>query len=108
MRSGFSLVEILVALVVLQIGLLATSALALEGLRTLRRAEVTERTGWMVRSVADSLLPLDTVDPGEREIDGLRIRWRPAGGRAVEVEVRSSDTTDPARFLVPLMGGASR
>lgn len=64
-RGGFTLVEILVAAVVLEVGLLAVLGTSLLARRTLTRADVVERG----------------VAQVERAYDSLTLGWTPGAGR---------------------------
>ena len=56
MRRGFSLVELLLALLLLQVGILATAGMVLLSQQNFRRAELTLRglleAGWIADSLA--------------------------------------------------------
>lgn len=74
-RSGFSLVEVLVALIVLELGVLGvlgTLALATE---TLRRAEGLERATSRVEAVIDSLSAGSSADTVTEAFADVRIAW---------------------------------
>lgn len=117
-RAGFTLTEVIVALLVLEIGLLAVAGLVSLSNRTLNRAVGMERAVAAMQAVTDSLARLGTVDEGERSTFGPTIRWRPAGGRhglrwivlqALAADPSSADSAEvllEARFgLLPVGPG---
>lgn len=80
-RPGFTLVETMVALVVLAVGVLGAAATATLAARLLREAEAREGATVFGTVVLDSLLLVGAPADGER-IDGrYRARWRVAGAR---------------------------
>lgn len=75
---GFTLVEVVVAAVVLQVGLLAALSTLWLASSYLREAVETDRTVRVLAWVIDSLPPQgapDSVDAG-----GVRVQWSPAAG----------------------------
>ena len=98
--GGFTLVEILVALVVLQVGLLGVLGSLVLAARTLTRAEALERAVVELHQVYDSLSSGAAPGEGERTSLAGRLRW-----------VVGADGTFSASFLgdrdslsVPLEG----
>ena len=77
MKRGFSLVELVIALLLLQVGLLATSGMFLLSQQNLRRAELTLRGVLEAGIVADSLAVAGTYDPGEAAYDWGGLSWSP-------------------------------
>jgi hypothetical protein len=84
--AGSSLVEVVVALVVLEVGVLAVLGMLLLAGRTLARAALLERAVSVSEVVMDSLLRSPGVGAGERTEPPLRIRWRTSAD-LLEVEV---------------------
>jgi prepilin-type N-terminal cleavage/methylation domain-containing protein len=76
-RTGVSLVELLVALTVLSVGLLALAAVTGGVLRSSSSAARGARAAALLEVRAESLhvAPCDTGS-GAREADGLRERWQ--------------------------------
>jgi prepilin-type N-terminal cleavage/methylation domain-containing protein len=78
MRSGFSLIELVIALVIFQVGLLATAGMVVLAQRNLLRAEITVRgvlaAGW----VADSLERVNDPGQGRRAHPWGEVSWLPA------------------------------
>lgn len=73
--SGFTLVELLVAMVLLQIGLLASAGLVVLAARSLARAAELERAVTLVEGMADSLTSGPWHGAGERRVPPFQVRW---------------------------------
>jgi Tfp pilus assembly protein PilV len=103
MSRGFSLVEVVVALLIFQVGVLATMTLTLSALETLRTAEEIERAVTALRLVADSIGTRSVTGSGEASSGPVIVRWRRAAGdvRAVNAEALVSGRVR-ARILVPV------
>ncbi len=84
-RSGFSLVEVMVALVVFEVGLLGVLAMTLQAQRTLLAAVASESASLAVEWLADSLSHVGWGGPGSIEIDHGLIRWTREGDGLVTV-----------------------
>ena len=101
-RAGFSLIEAMVALVVLQITLLGVVGGSLYALRLLRAAEGRQLAVLSVRSVLDSLLSSDRVSEGRRLERGVDIHWSPSGGAlVVTASYPSGARVDTLKLTVP-------
>lgn len=79
-RSGFTLVEILVALVVLEVGLLGVVGTLVLAARTLTRAEVHERGVAELEQLWDSLRWVEAPGSGARERPWGVATWAPRDG----------------------------
>jgi uncharacterized protein YfiM (DUF2279 family) len=106
MRSGFSLVELVLALLVFQVGLLATAGMVLVAQRNLLRAEQTMRGILAAGLVADSLEELGEAGSGQRSYLWGDVSWAPAsdaiGGLTVAAfSTLLGDTLVRFRALVP-------
>lgn len=106
--GGFTLVEVVVALLVLEVGVLGALATMVVAAETLRRAQGLERVTGRVEAVLDSLRGGASPDSASVLFDDVRIRWTVDGDGDVEI-----DATDPegslllrARSTVPLAWGA--
>jgi len=75
----------MVALVLLEIGLLGAVGLLVTASRTLSRAIVLERGAAEAAAVADSLSRHGVTGRGEVDRDGWRVVWGPAAGGSLEV-----------------------
>jgi hypothetical protein len=109
--NGFSLAELLVALVVLQVGLLGVAGLVLLAQRNLMRAEITARGVLEAQLVADSVRHAGGEDMGSMEYPWGGIAWEPAPG--IPGGVRASAFTNLGWDTVavvtvwPKVGGAT-
>jgi type II secretory pathway component PulJ len=111
MRTGGSLVEVVVALVLLSVSGLAAVGLLHEAARTVRDAQDRERVLWAVSEVTDSLVAARVAGAGERPLPGgARVRWSVGEGRGrVEGMLAGEDApwvTLPVVF--PPSGGEGR
>jgi prepilin-type N-terminal cleavage/methylation domain-containing protein len=87
--GGFGLVELIVALTVLSIGLLALAGTAVVAQRAFTSAAATERAVMAAAAVIDSLLYEAEPAAGTRVLDGTRVRWAVSRtGDLVRVETR--------------------
>lgn len=87
MSRGFSLVELLLALVIFQVGVLATAGMILLSQRNFRRAELTLRAlleaGW----IADSLARAGGSGSGMISFPWGEISWSPESGPVPSLRV---------------------
>jgi type IV pilus modification protein PilV len=79
-RSGFTLVEVLVALTLLAVGLLGATATLLAARRAVASAERLHIAAQAGAGVADSLLDVRAASAGQRDADWGTLRWTPADG----------------------------
>lgn len=96
--AGFTLVEAMLAIVLLCTGLLATAALGTGSLHTWRRAGELAAAVVAAGEIADSLGLFGASDGGTRQHPWGVLAWDdpvPLGGRLLQVVVRASahDTT---------------
>ncbi len=90
---GFTLVEVVVALVVLQVAVLATGSTLLLASRTLRGAVERERSVAALAWVHDSLSVARAVGAGRALVGRTVVEWRVAGGGMMTLEtVVGTDT----------------
>jgi type II secretory pathway pseudopilin PulG len=86
-RRGFTLVEVLMAMVVLEVGCLGVAGTLLLAARTMHRAESLERAvteaGWLY----DSVSSLGDVGIGEVPVAVGRLRWSVGADRTLLIEV---------------------
>jgi len=83
-RRGFSLLEVIVALTLLSIAMLAVASSGLLAARLLSQAEAAEMTAVRAQSVLDSLVINNVRGSGRLVADGYRIEWT-AGDTRVSV-----------------------
>lgn len=77
-RAGFGLVEVLVGLVVLEVGLLGVAGIVALAAGLLADSARTERALYAAEELADSLAEDAAPSEGEREVAGGVLRWRVA------------------------------
>ncbi len=82
---GFSLVEVLIALVVLEVGLLGAVGMTLQAQRTLQVALTLESVSQAVEGLADSLVRAGWSGAGSRVMDEGELRWSRGGSGMVTV-----------------------
>ncbi len=106
MKKGFSLVELVFALLVLQVGLLATAGLVFLAQESMLRAELTVRGVIEARRVADSLARSGDGGSGTLAYPWGEVSWPlPPDGlggvRVVAVSAERGDTLGRARAWEP-------
>jgi len=77
MKNGFSLVELVLALVLFQVGILATAGMVLLAQRNLLRAEVIMKGIFEADLVADSLGRSGENGSGRRRYSWGEVSWTP-------------------------------
>jgi len=95
MSRGFTLVEVVVALILLEIGVLAAAGTLVLASREMGRAERIERAVATLEMVADSIAAAGSGADGARAFPGGRVLWSRAGAgsRAHLVAVDASGDT---------------
>ena len=78
--GGFTLLEVLVALVILEVGMLAAAGTLLLAARTLTDATLLERAAADAAALADSLLSASDGGGGEAGRPGYTLVWEPRDG----------------------------
>jgi prepilin-type N-terminal cleavage/methylation domain-containing protein len=76
---GYSLIEVVVALVVVQVGFLAAFATLTLAERQLTRAELVHQVSQSAAELGDSLVAAGGSARGERRFEWGRIEWVPGG-----------------------------
>jgi len=101
---GFTLVEVLVAVVILEIGLLGVVGLFRLAALELAEARLREAAQWTVASVADSVRGGLITGSGARAAEWGEISWRPSGsGILIEGRRSSAPGREPlARVWIAL------
>lgn len=80
-RSGFSLAEVVVAVLLLSVSLLAAGGVVHLAATAGRDADIRERLLWRAGEVADSLAAGRTSGSGEERLpDGSTLRWTASAG----------------------------
>jgi type II secretory pathway pseudopilin PulG len=100
--AGYSLVEVLVALVVLQVGLLGAAGLVVTASRQVATTVRLELALTLAEAVADSLLSRGWGGDGSRVDGPFVIEWSGSDGWAV-VAVRPPDGAPLVRIPVPVV-----
>ena len=109
-RRGFTLVEVVVALLVLEIGVLGALATLVHASEISRRAETLERAVTRVEAVLDSLGAGGAPDTVVANFDGYSLRWTMDGAGRVEIRavdgsgvelVRASSAVPVVAFTPP-------
>lgn len=75
MRRGYTLVEVIVALVLLEVGIMGAAGTMVLALRALVRAEHLERAVSALEGVVDSLRTDGARGAGVRPFAGGEVRW---------------------------------
>ena len=88
-RRGFTLIEVMVALVILEVGLLGVVGTLVLASRTLARASLLERSVGQVESVLDSLAESRTSGMGELAAQGGVLSWTVALDGTASVKFQS-------------------
>ncbi len=94
---GFSLVEVLVALVVLQIGLLGVAGIMRLAVAELAVARRVEAAQWAASAMADSLVAGRVAAGGARDESWGTLRWAAVGPGVLVEGVR-----DPSADVAPM------
>ena len=87
MKRGFTLAEVIVALVLLELGVLGAFGVLLVASRTVARAERVEIASLLADEVADSLASEATVSSGSLDRSGYVVTWTAFGTGAFSVTV---------------------
>jgi len=107
-QSGFSLLEVLLAVVVISIGFLATARMQVEGLRSSQGAYFTSQATFMMRDIADRMRanPVGVANGYYRDFEtaeGLTL-WPACMTAQTECsveEIYQADVSSINRFLYP-------
>jgi prepilin-type N-terminal cleavage/methylation domain-containing protein len=86
-RRGFTLVEVLMAVLVLEVGFVGVAGTLLLAARTMRRAESLERAVTEAAWLYDSVSSLGDAGAGEIPAGAGRLRWSVGADRTLRVEV---------------------
>ena len=85
MRRGFTLLEVVVALVLLEVGVLSAVGTLAVASRTLAQAERLERTFLEAEGVLDSLAGVADATSGARTFAGGALEWSVDGAGWIEL-----------------------
>ncbi|HSG46675.1 MAG TPA: prepilin-type N-terminal cleavage/methylation domain-containing protein [Longimicrobiales bacterium] len=103
-EGGFTLVEVVVALVVLAVATAATTEMLLLAARDGRMADLHERALWEATAVADSLAAMEEVGAGSRSLPGGSVlEWeRTADGGWVRLRTPGAERPRVELALIPI------
>jgi len=96
---GFSLLELLFALLVFQIGILGVAGMVLSGQRLLNRAHLVLRGTLEAGRIGDSLLAEGAVSGGSRRYPWGRLVWLPAGDGRLRIVATATEKADTLALL---------
>lgn len=103
-RTGFTLVEVLVAIVVLEVGLLGVVGTLVLAAGNMRRAVSLERAVTEVERVYDSLTGAPSSGSGVVSVPGGRLRWSVSTDGSVQVDALAMNDS----VLFTVLGRAVR
>lgn len=98
-RRGSSLLELILALLLFEVGLLAVAGMVLLGQRTLTRAQLTMRGTVAARRVGDSLLATGAMGEGEIARPWGGLRWVGSEDGGVIIVATGGDRSDTLAYL---------
>jgi Tfp pilus assembly protein PilV len=107
--EGFSLLELILAILIFQVGILGVAGMVLTAQRTLTRAQLILRGTLEAREVGDSILSAGAVGAGEMMRPWGGLSWTdegPAGLKVVATMPGGEDTLAVIRVWPPVGGGA--
>jgi prepilin-type N-terminal cleavage/methylation domain-containing protein len=102
MRRGFTLLEVVVALVLLEVGVLGAVGTLAVASRTLAQAQRLERTVLEAEGVLDSLAGAADAASGARAFAGGALEWTVDGAGWVELVGSGPDGTPLIEIRWPL------
>jgi prepilin-type N-terminal cleavage/methylation domain-containing protein len=106
-RSGFTLIELTIALVLLAVGLLALVGALARALQETQHARLRLAALRHAESVADSLAIVATAGAGARAAAGLRVEWRAepcVAGECMRVVARTLTASGDSLALLVRVG----
>jgi prepilin-type N-terminal cleavage/methylation domain-containing protein len=101
--KGFTLIEVLVALVVLTVGLLGLSATAAMVASEMRASHLRTRVKARAQAELEWLLASGAEGPGEIREDGVRIVWEVGGASLREISLVVELSTGRGSFADTLV-----
>jgi hypothetical protein len=108
--TGFSLVELVLALLLFQVGLLAVAGMVLTAQEMLQRSHLVLRSTLEMTRVGDSILSLGGGEGGDLNLMWGRLAWEPMGGsegslRIWVVDGSGTDTLATLQLAPPACPG---
>jgi Tfp pilus assembly protein PilV len=98
-RQGSSLLELILALLLFEVGLLSVAGMVLVGQRHLTRAQRTMRGTLEGKRVGDSLLAAGAQGDGEARRPWGAVRWTGSGDGGLIVVAIAADGADTLAYL---------
>ena len=98
-RGGFSLLELILALVILEVGLLGVAGMVLTAQRNFSRAQLVLRGTLEAREAGDSLLVSGTEGEGEVLLPWGILRWREEGEGGLDIAAVTRGGSDTLAIL---------
>ncbi len=98
--SGFSLLELLIALLIFQVGLIGVAGTLLVAQETVHRSQLLSRATLAAMQVGDSVLVADAGGAGSVERAWGRVSWRPHGEGGMAVASTGPEGSDTLFFFV--------
>lgn len=99
-RGGFSLLELVIALVIFQVGLLGVAAMALMGQESMRRARLIMRGTVEATRVGDSILAAGGDARGQTFRPWGSLAWEETGDGAVRITALAENDQDTLAVLL--------
>jgi prepilin-type N-terminal cleavage/methylation domain-containing protein len=106
MRRGFTLVEVVVAVVILEVGVLGAVGVLHLALQTFAAAEAKQRVANVLEALADSLAEVEVVSPGTRVVGPGTAEWSVAGEGWVSLRVEDPVLGTAVEILAPATGAS--
>lgn len=101
-RRGFSLAEVMVALVILTVGLLGSAGVILSAQRNLTKARLLQHAVLEASRAADSLTEWGWIAPGARPFPGGIVQWVPEKGEGGGIRIFAVGTSGSTDTLIQL------
>ena len=99
-RAGFTMLEVIVALAIIEVGLVGTVGVLVLAHRALAEAEVLDEATHAAASAADSLLADGGAGAGSRELPWGRVRWSSSAGR-LDVRAEAPSGVELLAWVIP-------
>lgn len=108
--AGFSLVELMVAIILLTLGLLGMAAISGHVIRSGALSEIETQRAAIFQAAVEEVrsIPFEEVASGSRTIQGFTVRWEadPSGATAARTKLITVTVTGPGRVAGPGLMGA--
>lgn len=98
-RRGSTFLELIFALLLFEVGLLAVAGMVLVAQRTLTRAQLTMRGTMEAKRVGDSLLAVGALEEGETTRPWGGLHWTADGDGGLIIVATMADGSDTLAYL---------